>query len=353
MLEKDIITKNLDQLYRESPVRSLSEDDRVVVFSDLHMGDGSGRDDFLFNADLFAYVLENQYLNHGYTLILNGDVEELQRFAYPPIRQRWQRVYALFDAFAGRERLVKIIGNHDYSLILKSNRLSPYPHLNALVLKYRDNHLFVFHGHQASLYYTRHNALIGFFLRYVANPLGIRNYSVAHDSRKQYQIEKRVYEYSSRRKVASLIGHTHRPLFESLSKRDYLLYEIERLARGFATEPASANAETGKKLRFYKEELTKLNRNPKKSLLSSSLYNDGVLVPCLFNSGCVIGKRGITCLEITRGEIALVHYFDQRVKSARLEEGQPARPMGDSPYYRLVINQEPLDYIFTRIRFLT
>lgn len=354
MLEREIIAKNLNTLFKQSPVKPLTAQDKIVIFSDLHMGDGSRRDDFLHNAELFKYVLENQYLKNEFELILNGDIEELQRFSYEHIAKQWQSIYALFDEFNRKGRLYKTVGNHDYSLILKTNKSSPYPVLHSLVLDYKQHHLFLFHGHQASLYYTKHNALIGFFLRYIANPLGIQNYSVAYNSRKQFKIEKRVYDYSRERKVASLIGHTHRPLFESLSKRDFLEYEIEKLVRAVSVDATALTAEVEKKLTSYKEQLIKLNRGQKGSLLEYSLYNADILVPCLFNSGCVIGREGITCLEITNAEIALVHYFDKRVKTSRVyEDGILVQQVNDSHYYRVEINRESLDYIFTRIKFLS
>jgi UDP-2,3-diacylglucosamine pyrophosphatase LpxH len=353
MLEKEIIASNLDSLFKKSPVKHLSKEDKIVIFSDLHMGDGSKRDDFLHNANLFTYVLENQYLKKDYSLILNGDIEELQRFSYNRIFGQWRNVYALFDAFAQRNALHKIIGNHDYSLILKTNKSSPYKHVDSLVLNYKTHQLFIFHGHQASLYYTKHNQLIEFVLRYIANPLGIQNYSVAYNSRKQFKIEKRVYNYSSSRKIASLIGHTHRPLFESLSKRDFLEYEIEKMIRTFTKEPAAVTAENEKKLTAYRDELIHLNQSQKQGLLGYSLYNDNILIPCLFNSGCVIGRRGITCIEIVHEQIALVHYYDQRIKSVSVEEGKQTEQLAGTDFFKVVINQEQLDYIFTRIKFLS
>jgi UDP-2,3-diacylglucosamine pyrophosphatase LpxH len=353
MLEEEIIASNLDKLFKESPVKQLTQKDKIVIFSDLHMGDGSKRDDFLHNADLFATVLEKQYLQKDYTLILNGDIEELQRFSYDQIYTQWKNVYTLFNAFASHKRLYKIIGNHDHALILKPNKASPYSHINSLLLKYKEYSLFVFHGHQASLYYTKHNWLIEFALRYVANPLGIQNYSVAHNSRKQYKIEKRVYTYSSSRKIASLIGHTHRPLFESLSKRDYLEYEIEKLIRDFSKRPGEATAEKEKILLAYRDELVRLSQSKTESLLGYSLYNANILIPCLFNSGCVIGRRGITCLEIADEQIALVHYFDKNVKTVTAEGGKQVEQIANSNFYKVIINQERLDYIFTRIKFLS
>ena len=82
-------------------------------------------------------------------------------------------------------------------------------------------------------------------------------------------------------------------------------------------------------------------------------YNTIFHIPCLFNSGCVIGKRGITCLEIEDGQIRLVHWFDKNVSKKYLtKSGYEPEQLGDSDIYRMVINAESLDYIFTRINFL-
>ncbi|MEM6831785.1 MAG: hypothetical protein AAF551_14840, partial [Bacteroidota bacterium] len=77
-------------------------------------------------------------------------------------------------------------------------------------------------------------------------------------------------------------------------------------------------------------------------------------IPCLFNSGTVIGKRGITCLEIEGDKIRLVHWFDKSISKKYLTHSgyEPQRLEGTN-FYRMVINEESLQYIFTRINFLS
>ncbi len=75
------IQKRLASLYETAPTVPLSEREKWVIVSDLHMGNGKGGDDFRINADLFANALEKHYLRHGFGLVLNGDVEELLRFS--------------------------------------------------------------------------------------------------------------------------------------------------------------------------------------------------------------------------------------------------------------------------------
>jgi hypothetical protein len=82
------IRKRLDSLYEKAPGIALGAKDKWVVFSDLHLGDGGAGDDFRINDDLFSHVLEKHYGPENFSLILNGDVEELLRFLARPLRIR-------------------------------------------------------------------------------------------------------------------------------------------------------------------------------------------------------------------------------------------------------------------------
>jgi predicted phosphodiesterase len=366
------IHESLRRLLREVPRRALAPAERVLIVSDLHLGNGGSRDDFRANASLFEAALRDYYLPRDFLLVLNGDIEELQRFSLPRVRQAWAGVFELFAAFGRRGGLYKIYGNHDFLLSLRQD---PYPAdelLEGLRLSQGDRCLFVFHGHQASLFQERFMSLSGVVLRYVATPLGIRSYSTSQDSRKKFRVERRVYTFAAARKLISLIGHTHRPLFESLSKIDALRFRIEQLCRQYAEAPKDGREELGQEIRQSKEELEKLYEVKKEVPHTASLYNSRFLVPSLFNSGCAVGKRGFTALEIRDGAIALVHWFDRRRSDRHLKTPPPAdrfmdrldpdgdrrmRPfypeqLDDSDYFRLVLNRDSLEYIFTRIQLL-
>jgi hypothetical protein len=189
----------------------------------------------------------------------------------------------------------------------------------------------------------------------VANPLMIRNYSVAHNSRKQYSIEKKVYHYSSFRKRLSIIGHTHRPLFESLSKYERLKFKIEQLCREYAASlDKQRKLEVKKTIKSHRKELKKIHKKGGYDLPSGQLYGSVFNIPCLFNSGCAIGKRGITCIEISDGQIALVHWFDKHTSKRYLDKrGYSPMEVGTTDCYRMVLNQESLKYIFARILLLS
>jgi predicted phosphodiesterase len=339
------VQASLRVLAEKAPERRLARGERVVVFSDLHMGGGRRRDDFLPNGELLAAALRRYYLPGRFTLVLNGDVEELQRFHLPQVRRQWAGFYALLEQFARLGRLERLVGNHDAELSLLRD---PYPAprlLESLRLVRGRDSLLLFHGHQASFLQTHFLGLAAAVLRYVVNPLGIHNWSVARSSRRRFRVERRVYAFARGQRQVVLIGHTHRPLFESLSKLDSLRFRIENLCRQI---PAAARRRPGleRELALRKEELERVlarrGRDP-----GGSLYNWPLLVPCLFNSGCCIGKRGLTGLEIAEGSVALVHWFDP---SRSRHSGEP---LAGTPYRREVLEQEPLDYLFTRVRLLS
>ena len=178
---------------------------------------------------------------------------------------------------------------------------------------------------------------------------------MSHNSKKKFKTEKNVYDFSYDKKIISIIGHTHRPLFQSLSKMDSLRFKIEQLCRSYQTVNKREKDKIESAVNIYKKELLYYySKKHKKEVLQSSLYSSYLFVPSLFNSGCVIGKRGITAIEVNKGNILLTHWFDKnrRDKYLKYRKPKPER-LGKSSYYRMIFNQDALDYIFTRIKLLT
>ncbi|TVR89201.1 MAG: metallophosphoesterase [Spirochaetaceae bacterium] len=342
----------LNKLFRSSPTVHLSDKDKYVIFSDLHMGNGGKSDDFARNSDMFIQVLRDYYFPRGYTLVLNGDVEELQRFTLESIQQRWGTVYEVFDMFAREDRLYRLVGNHDLDLLFMQNH--NFDLLHSLNFDYKGDTVFIFHGHQTSQRYMKYNRALGLALKYLSRPFGIRSSSVAHSSSKRFHTEKRVYQFSSRKKLLSIIGHTHRPLFESMSKIDTLKFEIERLCRKYPIAEDDKKQRIAERIRRHRDELNYVQRHEESSANRSSLYNANLVVPCMFNSGCVLGERGMTSLEIRKGTIALLYWFDaSRGKKYLQDRDYASKQLGDSTYYRAVMKKDSLSYIFSRIRLLS
>jgi len=347
------LQNRLERLLRAAPELALGADHRLVIFSDLHLGDGGGNDDFKKNADLFLAALRRHYLEKEFTLVLNGDIEELARFSLGSIATRWLEVYGVWQEFAARGSWVKLAGNHDLALLRRRPQDLPFPVGEALKLRLGEHALFVLHGHQTSRLNWAFQTLGILFLRWLLNPLGFGNYTVAGSSRRRFHVEKRMYGFARRERIMALIGHTHRPLFESLPRLDTLKIEIESLCRRYPLAVAAEKLELKSRLASLKEEYVKLQRKDRSLRRAENLYHEGPLLPCLFNSGCGIGRHGVTGIEIVRGRVALVYWFDRR-RSGKYSDagGHEPRQLDDTDYYRVVLKEEDLDYIFTRIDLL-
>ena len=118
--------KELAKVFAEAPEIKLSKTDKIVIFSDMHVGNRGRQDDFVRNSASFMHILENYYLKNGYTLVLNGDIEELQKFSLQKIVARWPELYRLFQQFERRGALYKIAGNHDLELHFVKNPMPEF-----------------------------------------------------------------------------------------------------------------------------------------------------------------------------------------------------------------------------------
>ncbi len=345
----------LDRLLQKAVPISLDHASRVVVFSDLHLGDGGRNDEFLHNSSLFETVLEQHYLARRCGLVLNGDIEELMKFSCGSIEKAWERLYDLFRRFAGEASFWKIYGNHDLGLLDEEGyQLAPWL-VESLAFRFGTDTILLFHGHQASPFLREPCSIIArslfYLLRYIAKPAGIRNYSVSYKSRKRYVIEKAAYEFSNRAGIISIIGHTHRPLFESLSKVDALNYRIEELCRAYPAAGQDRRSCIEDEIGHLKDELDACYRKGFRKSLRSGRYGN-ITIPSIFNSGCAIGKRGMTAIEIEDGMIRLVYWHNGRIEGKKREKSGGMEELGSSGYFRMVLNEDRLDYVFSRIRLL-
>jgi predicted phosphodiesterase len=347
---------HLERLLKKARSISLEQSSRVLILSDLHMGNGGRRDEFRRNAELVRTMLGSYYLPEKYSLVLNGDVEELLKFSLDSIVQQWGEFYDLFLKFRQNGFFWKTYGNHDSDLLEEKE----YPLASSLVeslkFRYGDETILLFHGHQASVLlwetYPIVSRAVILFLRYIAKPVGIRNFSIAYNSRRRFAIEKSIYEFSNQAKIVSIIGHTHRPLFESLSKVDFLNYRIEELCRAYSVAEAGARSAIELKIADLKTELEACYKQGKKIGLRSGLYNN-LTIPSVFNSGCAIGKRGITALEIEGNKIRLVYWYNGK-QSRKFTSDRDNRPqeLGSTGFSRIVLNEDSLDYVFSRLHLL-
>ncbi|MEJ5188252.1 MAG: serine/threonine protein phosphatase [Breznakiellaceae bacterium] len=348
MSMKDVY-RSLDNLIKECPQRLLQNGDRYVIMSDLHMGDGGSRDDLAHNRALIVKAL-HYYYAQGYTLILNGDIEDVQKFKYAQILTAWRDLFKIFNDFAQENRFIKIVGNHDIALLHDTDY--PYPLYHGYSFVKGNDRLFVFHGHQASKLFSEYDYISEFVVKFMAKPFHIKNGNVAHHSKRRFAVEKRIYRYAQDRKVIAIIGHTHRPLFESLSKYDSLRWSIEELIREYALASGERREQIRATLTVYKAELDRLEKQKLKEKISRSLYQASpLLVPCLFNSGCATGKKGLTCLEVSAERISL-EYWTPRGQAKSYIHEEALRQENYEDIQKYTLKEDDLGHVFLRISLL-
>jgi predicted phosphodiesterase len=337
---------------RLAPVSTLdlSRGGKALVVSDLHMGAGR-RDDLEQNGALLSQMLESYYLKGGWNIVLNGDIEELQRFSLESIKKQWAGLYEIFDAFNARGALYKTLGNHDEQLVFEKKY--PYPLCEAVLIKTGFLPVYVYHGHQSSRVYTKYNTIIRLALRYLLRPLGVRNISSGRSPYRRFHVEKQAYDFSLENNCISIIGHTHRALFESLGRFEYIKFEIERFCRDYPESRGEERERIAEEVRALRRDMGKLKRSEKRNAMRQSLYGDDLPVPCLFNSGSAIGRGGINAIELDNEKIALVYWFVQGQGKKFISRGRyPVYILPGTKYCRTVLNQDKFSYITARVELL-
>jgi UDP-2,3-diacylglucosamine pyrophosphatase LpxH len=339
------------------------EKDRYVIFSDLHLGTPQ----FDINRQIYLQALDH-YRRHDFTLILLGDIEELHRYSAPLLTEKYkQDAYDGERTFLQMDRHVRIFGNHDVDW-RHSERVSTFlqPILPEVKIRegfklcWGDRVLFMVHGHQGSLIHDALGPLGRFFLRYIAQPLGVyAMVSPAQNHQRRRRAERRYYDWAKRRGVLLITGHTHRPLFASLSKIDQIKIRIETLVREYVAEADSRKRdEMARQIVCEREKFQRCLDGADTETECASLAQNELLIPCSFNSGSGIHPDGITAIELSEGEIRLVFLYDaQRPGNEGKHRRAPTfflsdHNEGSDPYRRQLLQAESLDYVFTRIRLL-
>ncbi|MCL2374466.1 MAG: serine/threonine protein phosphatase [Treponema sp.] len=322
---------------------------KAIIISDFHMGSGR-RDDFRANGEIVRSILEGYYYTNGWNLILNGDIEELAKNSLSSIRREWAAMYRVFDLFASQGRLYKTLGNHDEGLIFEKSY--PYPLHDVVRVETGLIPIYVYHGHQSSRMYTDFNRVIALGLKYLLKPIGIRNISSARSPRRRFAVERQAYDFSLKNNCISIIGHTHRPLFQSLGRFDYIKFEIERHCRDYASCGEEARQRIAREVSELKLELGKLKKAERlEEGPRLNLYGDELPAPCLFNSGSAIGKKGINAIEVDRENISLVFWFAEGSGMKFLKRGW-YEVEHFAGYSRSVLNHDSLDYVKAKIELL-
>ncbi len=299
-------SQRLTQVYKASPRIPLTDQDKIVFFSDVHRGNNSWADEFAPNQIIYTYAIQ-QYLNNGFTYVEVGDGEELFKFRYvEAIRQAHEDVYLILQKFHHQRRFYYIFGNHDIeyrnpeSLAERLNQFfNPFTDKEeilfddfkvheGLVFTYKDSgvEFFTVHGHQGELMNDQLYWLTRFLLRGIWRPLqlfGIRDpTSVASNVNIRNKVERQLNQWVEQTGVPMICGHTHQERFPKNSEPPY------------------------------------------------------------FNIGSCVHPRWITCIEIKNGAIALIRWRIKPRKNGTLYVSRDVID-GPEPLSRYVATDYPAE----------
>lgn len=262
----------LDKVFRNAFPIPFDDTSKFVFFGDVHRGDDSLSDEFGRNRHIYYYALDHYYRG-GFTYVEVGDGDELlEQPKFLHIFTAHITTFEILKEFYKDDRMIMIYGNHNRQLrnkkYLKSNFFQSYDEFSdtyedlfpeikvheALILKHRktDQEIFVVHGHQGDAINDQFWHLSFFSIRYFwrfMHILGVKYAaSPSRNLYRRHKVEKNFNRWNLQHQIMLICGHTHRPKFPREGE------------------------------------------------------------PAYFNTGCCIHPRGITCLEITQGEISLVSW---------------------------------------------
>jgi len=311
------IIKRLNELYTgdEQNIKKLPLDanDKYALFSDLHLGDRGKADNFVHNEETMIFAL-NYYKNNGYSIILLGDVEEFWQFDFIKIYDRYEKsIYKLLRSFADN-KVHRIFGNHDIEwkrppdpILSKETVSQGVP--EAIML---DDYIFLIHGHQGDLLCDKNVWFSSFLARClkpfvpIAKVLGYENRS-ATKSQIPKNRERLYYNWAKVNQVILICGHTHNAIFASRSYYWWLKKQIKQ-----KESEKKRSSKDKMKLKELSKDIKKLKRDLREEKRMgrdpNRLATRGKPLPCYFNTGCGLYKKGITNIEIEGDKIRLIKW---------------------------------------------
>jgi len=345
--ERPRIFKALSELFRnikEEPgkkgvILNLKENSRIIVFSDHHRGAKNGADDFMKAETSYLAALD-YYFENKFQYISLGDSEELWENTLNQVKKNNTITFEAEKRFILKDKFFKVFGNHDLywdnSLIVSQQLKAIYgkklrvfegiilekdnkeehtekkkvskpfsflkikPDTDSEVLPIANCPLTIFltHGHQGDAS-SDGNWFSKFFVANIWAPLQsylrINFNTPAYDEDLKTAHNLIMYEWSAKYKSLILItGHTHQPVFESLTHPEKLYKQLGDAIKANKTD----------EIKQIEEEIKRRGRDYK---TTPAQYL--TMKPSYFNSGCCCYRDGdITGIEITHEKISLVKW---------------------------------------------
>ncbi|MFD2863622.1 metallophosphoesterase [Mucilaginibacter antarcticus] len=281
-----------------------ADKDKFILLSDQHKGSRDGGDIFRRSVNNYLAALEH-YNNEGYTYINLGDSEELWGNIFQTIKRHNKNTFEAEKKFLARKAFIKIFGNHDLywdndplaivSLLqIYGEQIKVYEGaVLQTTVKGKDISIFLTHGHQGDLQ-SDGNWFSKWFVSGVWGPLQsylhINPNTPAYNDQLKTDHNRLMYEWSSKRKDTILItGHTHQPVFKSMTELESM---YEKLSRATAEEAIPLQEKIG---RLHLQD----GKSPDFKGYLDTYFNTGC---CCFDDGDITG------IEIDQGCMRLIKW---------------------------------------------
>lgn len=306
---------SLLQELNEQNKRILRDNDRYIIFSDLHKGARNAADDFMPCEPTYLAALEH-YLAEGFTLIVLGDAEELWEERAKDVLAAYPNVLSSEARFYKENRYIRVYGNHDdlwrFPNQVKKHLDRFFPNINVqegILFEYTDRsgltgNLFLIHGHQGTL----DSDALAWFSR-IWLPLyrefqiltGWGKTTPAKDACLRAEHDTKMYHWTrTKSKTLLIAGHTHRPIWSSRTHLEKLLNQLYALRQKNIENPSP---ELEADIARLKEEIKR--REEKYPPCTDTIKTR----PSYFNTGCCRFEDGdITGIELDSGQIRLIKW---------------------------------------------
>lgn len=295
-----------------------AERDKFIILSDQHKGARDGADIFAKSAGNYLAALDHYY-KEDFIYINLGDSEELWENLFVTVKRHNKATFEREKQFIPDDRFIKIFGNHDLywgndplaavSLMQIYDRAIRVYEGVILQTKINDNPLEIFmtHGHQGDLQ-SDGNWFSKWFVSDIWGPLqgylNINPNTPAYNNQLKTDHNRMMYEWSSKRKNMLLItGHTHQPVFRSLTQLEILYISLNNAKK----------ANDAAKVEALEKKITLLH------LQSNAPPDFNGYLDTYFNTGCCCFNDGdITGIEIADGYIRLIKWAYHKNVSERV-----------------------------------
>ncbi len=317
----------------EVPARFDVARDQLIVLSDMHRGVRGRIDDFPQCEPVYLEALDH-YLREGYTLAVLGDAEELWKHKPRAVLAAYADSYHREMGFLQTGRYLRFWGNHDEEwaspLAVRHELASAfdgtYPVVReSLLLEAVSSgrtlgHVYLVHGHQGTGFNDTVSFLARFTVRFVWKPIQhltrLSRNAPSTNRAMRDRHNRAMQRWAERHEKLLLIsGHTHRPVFASISV-------VDELERRLGTQIEEIRGRADDESFWNQIEADCIERGwmgDGSPCAPGRTAGERPPEPCLFNSGCCCFNDGrITGIELADGQIRLVVWGGGRPESRRV-----------------------------------